>query len=195
MCAATVECADALCLVHAKCGIEQRGIVKIVQVAVATFAVEKLAHIIRAVHLLAVFQSSDGQVGDVFHGQVEVFPVGAIVGVSVKIHLVGLVIFMAWVVHHHDERAVELLAVENFLGKRFWCIFLALTYGAAVFVLECIFERGWRFAIYQRLHAIDFSQHLGLGRLDVGSFLAFGHHVAQLETKFAQFRLDERCGS
>ena len=40
------------------------------------------------------------------HRQVEILPVVAIVSVSVVLHLVGLVVWTTWVVHHHQEGAV-----------------------------------------------------------------------------------------
>ena len=57
----------------------------------------------------------DSHLLDVVHGQVHVFPVMTIVGVTVQLYLVGLIVLAARVVHHHDEGAVELLTYHLFI--------------------------------------------------------------------------------
>ena len=62
-----------------------------------------------------------------------------VVGVAVVLHLVGLVVGAAWVIHHHDKGAVEFLAhgsVVETLGS----IGLRLAHLLAVLVAEGVAE-------------------------------------------------------
>ena len=186
VCRTAVECGDAVSLVHWECCREERTVVEVVDVAVSALAVEELAHVVRAVHLLAVLQRCDGEVGNLVHRQVEILPVVSVVCVAVEVHLVSLVVFAARVVHYHDECAVESLLAGQFLEERLRSVFLGLQ-RLAVLVFESECELCHRLAESEFQHVVDSAEHVGLLCLD--SLLGFllSHHLAQLQSVFAQF--------
>ena len=106
---------------------------------------------------------------------------------AVELHLIGLVVRASWVVHHHDESAVELVAhhlLEEFLRG----ICLGFSHSLSILVAMGVGELRGRFADGEGEHAIYRCEHLGLGLLDVSSFLAFSHHLAQYQSVFPQSR-------
>ena len=187
MCGTTVEGAYSFCLVHTEGGAHQRSVVKVFGVAVSALAVEHLTHVIRAIQLTSVLKRSYSQLLNVVHRQIEVFPVVSVVGMAVELHLIGLVVRTSWVVHHHDESAVELVAhhlLEEFLRG----ICLGFSHSLSILVAMGVGELRGRFADGEGEHAIYRCEHLGLSLLDVSSFLAFSHHLAQYQSVLPQSR-------
>ena len=132
------------------------------------------------------FQRTDSHLFDVVHGQVDVFPVMAVVGVAVVFHLIGLVIVAARVVHHHDEAAVQFLAY-HFLVERLRRELTGLADSLSLLVAEGIGKGLHGFANGELQHVVDLSQHARLGFLQRCAFLAFLHHLAQLKPELTQF--------
>ena len=114
----------------------------------------------------------------------------AIVGVAVILHLVGLPVGTARVVHHHHEGAVERMAhglvVELLRG-----VLAGLAHGLAVLVLEGVGKLLHRVAQRDGQHVIDRAEHLSLAGLNVALRLLGSHHLAQFQTKLAQLRGDQ----
>ena len=185
VCRATVKGVDALGLVHTKGGREERSIVEVFGVEVSACAVELLTHIIRAIHLAAIFQRGNGQLCYLLHGQVQIFPVLTVVGVAVIFHLVGFVIGVAWVVHHHDEGALKLSAHSGII-KLLRGIGLGFAHHLAVFVAESIGKLFHGLAQRYRQHVVDGAQHLCLAVGNGCRLLAVGHHLTQFEAELAQ---------
>ena len=188
---AAVEGADALGLAHGECGLEERGIVEVLGVGIAALAVEHLSHVVRAVELVPRLQRADGQLLDVVHGQVHILPVLSVLRMAVQLHLVCLIVVASWVVHHHDEGAVELLAVHHLLIERHGCELARLAHLLALGIAEGIGEMLGRCADDELQHVVDLAEHACLGLLQCGRLLAFLHHLAQLQSVFAQLRGDE----
>ncbi len=114
----------------------------------------------------------------------------AVVGVAVILHLVGLVIRVARVVHHHDEGAVELPA-NGGLVEALGGIGLSLAHLPAVLVAEGVAELLDRLAQGEAEHVIDGAEHLGLAGGNLPGVLAGGGHTAQLQPVLAQFARHE----
>ena len=186
----TVEGRDALGLVHIKGGTKKGGIVVVLQIAIATLAVELLADIIAGIELATVFQSIDGQLFDVLHRKIQVFPVVTVVGMAIIFHLKGLVVFATGVVHYHYEGAIQRTAYR-FLIERLRRVFLHGGDGLAVFILEGIAEFLNRLAQGDHQHMIYLAEHLSLTLLDVFGLLAVGHHTAQFQALLTQLRLHQ----
>ena len=106
---------------------------------------------------------------------------------TVVFHLESLVIRSSRVVHHHDESAVQVathrLGIE--LLRR---VSARLAHLLAILVHVSISELLHGLAQRQAEHAIDGRQHLRLATGNGGRFLLVGHHLAQLQSEFAQLR-------
>ena len=113
-----------------------------------------------------------------------------IVGVAVVLYLVCFVIRTAWVVHHHDEGTVEVLA-NRLLIETLRSIFLSLAYLLAILVAESISEFLYRLTQSKAEHVINLSEHFCLTSLDSSRFLALGYHLAEFETILAELAADE----
>ena len=116
----------------------------------------------------------------------------AVIGVAVILHLVGLVVFAARVVHHHDEGAVERVAY-GLIVERLGGIALGGSQGASVLVGECVGKLLHGFADSESQDVVDGAQHLGLALADVLSLLAGSHHRAQFKTILTQLGRDNPC--
>ena len=187
---ATVECRDALRLVHRERSTKQTSIIEVVECQVATLAIELFAHIIAGVHLMSILQGSNGELGDFFHRQVQVLPVMSIISMAVILHLIGLVIRATRVVHHHQESTIQAMSYR-LLVEALRSIFLSLAHLLAVLVTEGIGKLLHWFAKCQRQHVIDGSEHLILTSLDGARLLALCHHLAQLQAILTQLAADE----
>ena len=139
---------------------------------------------------MTILQGSDGELRNLLHRQVQVLPVMTIVGVAVVLYLVCLVIRTAWVVHHHQEGTVEVLA-NSLLIETLRSIFLSLAYLLAILVAECIGKLLHRLTQSKAEHVINLGKHLCLTSLDSSRFLALGYHLAELETILAELAADE----
>ena len=186
----TVEGTDALGLGHTESGIKERCIVVVFQISETTFAVELLAHIITAIELAPVFQRRNSQLLDIIHRQVQVFPVMTVVGMTIILHLVGLVVRTARVVHHHDKRTVQ-LPTDSLFIERFRGVTLRLCQLFAVLILEGISELLHRLAQGETQHLVNLSQRFSLSLLNISSFLTLSHHLTQLETILTELRFDD----
>ena len=106
---------------------------------------------------------------------------------AVVLHLVGLVIGSARVVHHHDECAVD-FAAHRLLVELFRCVLAGLAHLFAILILMSVGELLHRLAQRDAKHAIDVAQHLGLASLNGLRRGLRGNHFAQLQAVFAQLR-------
>ena len=134
---------------------------------------------------MTVLQRGDGELGNLLHRQVQILPVMTIVSVAVVLYLVCLVVRTAWVVHHHQEGTVEILAY-GFLIETLRSILLSLAYLLTVLVAESIGKFLYRFAESKTQHVINLTEHLVLASLDSCRFLALSHHFAEFQTILAE---------
>ena len=191
MCRTRVVCRDALSLCHRECGVEERTVVIVLCIEIAQLAVELLAYVVRRIHLLAVLERSDGEVGDVLHREVEVLPVLSVVDVTVILHLVCLVIRTARVVHHHDECAFEWTA-NGVVVELLRCELARFADRLAFLVAELVCKFLHRLTHCHGEHAINGAEHLCLAVLDGLLLLSVSHHLAELQTILAELGRDER---
>ena len=139
---------------------------------------------------MTVLQRGNGELGNLLHRQVEILPVVAIVSVAVVLHLVGLVVWTTWVVHHHQEGAVQVLA-HCLLIETLRSIFLSLANLLAILVAESIGKFLYRFAESKTQHVINLTEHLVLASLDSCRLLTLSHHLAKFQSIFTQLAADE----
>ena len=139
---------------------------------------------------MTILQGSDGELRNLLHRQVQVLPVMTIVGMTVVFYLVCLVIRTAWVVHHHDEGAVEILT-NRLLIETLRSILLSLTNLLAILITESISEFLYRLAQSKAEHAINLSQHFGLTSLNSSSFLSLSYHLAEFQTILTELAADK----
>ena len=180
---------DALLLVHAELGAEQRAVVVIIHVEVAPLAVEILADVAREVEHRAVLDRGDGHLLDVLDGQVDVGPVLPVVDVAVVVDLIELVELAARVVHQHDVVIAQVVAHE-LLVERLRSVFLRLD-GVALGVAAGPGELRGGLAQRQGQHAVDGLEHLGLPALQVGRAFPVRGKFAQLQAEFFQLKADQ----
>ena len=113
-----------------------------------------------------------------------------IVGVAVVLYLVCLVVRTAWIVHHHQEGTVQVLAY-GFLIETLRSILLRLANLLAVLVAESIGKFLYRFAESKTQHVINLTEHLVLASLDSCRLLTLSHHLAKFQSIFTQLAADE----
>ena len=101
----------------------------------------------------------------------------AVVGVTVILHLVGLVIRPTRIVHRHDESAVD-GAAHHLLIERLRRVRLGRTDRLAALVAEGIGELLKRFADSQRKHLVNLTQHTRLGLVDARLLTVLLRHIA-----------------
>ena len=106
---------------------------------------------------------------------------------AVVLHLVGLIIRTAGIVHRHDEGAVEGTS-HNLLIERLGGVFPGRAQSLAVLVLEGVGELLWRFADGHDDHPVYLTQHAGLGLVDGVLLTVPLGHVAQLEAILTELR-------
>ena len=109
---------------------------------------------------------------------------------TVVLHLVGLIVVAARVVHHHDEGAVE-LAAHHLLVEGARGVLARLAYLPSVLVAEGVGELLRGLAHGELQHVVDLAEHAHLGFLERGLLASLLHHLAQLQTILAQLRGDE----
>ena len=184
---ATVEGLYALLLVHAEGDAEKRLIVIIFHIKEATFGVELFGHIAREIHHGAVLDAGQGHLLDFFDGEVDIEPVVPIIDMAVKVNFIHLPVVAAGVVHQHDVVGIEVFTDPLFV-KTLWGVCLHLGERLSAGILGSPSELLHRFAHREDKHAVDGAEHLGL---QVLKLLLAALGIAQLESKFAKFLLDD----
>ena len=134
---------------------------------------------------MTILQRGDGELGYLLHRQVQILPVMTIVSVAVVLYLVCLVVRTAWIVHHHQEGTVQVLAY-GFLIETLRSILLRLANLLAILVAESIGKFLYRFAESKTQHVINLTEHLVLASLDSCRLLTLSHHLAEFQTILAE---------
>ena len=186
----TVEGGYALSLVHGERSVEQRSVVKVVEVGIAALAIKLLSDVIGGVHLATILEGCNGKGLDVLHREVEILPVVPVVGVAVVLHLVGLVVVVTGVVHHHDESAVQ-GATDGLLIELTRGVFAGCGHSLALLVAEGVGELLDGLAKGNDQHMVYLAEHLGLALLDILLFLSVSQHLAQFEPLLTELGLDD----
>ena len=134
---------------------------------------------------MTVLQRGDGELGNLLHRQVQILPVMAIVSVAVVFYLVCLVVRTAWIVHHHQEGTVQVLAY-GFLIETLRSILFSLANLLAILVAESIGKFLYRFSESKTQRVLNLTEHLVLASLDSCRLLTLSHHLAEFQTILAK---------
>ena len=171
-------------LVHVELDAEERFIVVVTYIHDAFGAVALLAHVAGDVERRIVLDGGQCSRLDLFVGQVQVAPVDAFVGITIRGDIIDLVVFAGRIIHDHDEAIGVVVGRNDTLVEFHRGGLERLDFALGVAVAPGEFRR--RLTQAEGQHAIDILEDfnlLGFESLGLGARCG---HLAQVPAAGAQ---------